>query len=109
MVEVNGIGQSPIDDLLEKGLNVASFLTMQTVKSHIVLNLKSALEPAKVKLFNHEIQKMELLAFEGKGTTYGSFSYSDLTALNSDCIMTLDMAWDACPIMNGSPLLLIAA
>ena len=46
-VEVKGIGKPVIDHLLEKGLNVAPFLTTHVVKSHIVLGLKSALEHSK--------------------------------------------------------------
>ncbi len=93
IVEVNGIGKPVIDHLLEKGLNVAPFLTTHAVKSHIVLGLKSALEHSKVKLLNHEIQKKEMLAFEEKGTTNGSFSYSAPSGLHDDC---------ACPLYGGS-------
>jgi phage FluMu gp28-like protein len=109
VVEVNGIGKPVIDHLLEKGLNVAPFLTTHAVKSHIVLGLKSALEHSKVKLLNHEIQKKELLAFEEKGSVNGSFSYSAPSGLHDDCVMALAMAWDACSKMNGSETLLIPA
>lgn len=109
VVEVNGIGKPVIDHLLEKGLNVAAFLTTHAVKLYIVLGLKSALEHSKVKLLNHEIQKKELLAFEEKGTTNGSFSYSAPTGLHDDCVMALAMAWDACSKMNGAPAVVIRA
>ncbi len=52
VVEVNGIGEPVIDDLLQKSLNVAPFLTTYTVKSHIVLGLKSALEHSKLAHFS---------------------------------------------------------
>ena len=57
--------------MLEKGVNVVTFLTTHVVKLHIVLGLKSALEHSKVKLLNHRIQKKDLLAFEEKSTTNG--------------------------------------
>ena len=78
-----------IDYLLEKGLNMAPFLTTHAVKSHIMLGLKSALEHAKVKLLNHEVQKKELLAFEEKVSTNGSFSYSAPSGLHDDCVLPL--------------------
>lgn len=67
------------------------------------------MEHAKVKLLNYEIQKKELLAFEEKGTTNGSFSYSAPSGLHDDCVMALAMAWDACSKMNGTPAVIIRA
>lgn len=52
-----------------------------------MLGLKSALEPSKVKLLNHEIQKKKLLGFEEKGTTNGSVSYSESSGLHDDYVM----------------------
>lgn len=109
VVEVNGIGKPVIDHLLEKGLNVAPFLTTHAAKSHIVLGLKSALEHSKVKLLNNEIQKKELLAFEEKGSVNGSFSYSAPSGLHDDCVMALAMVWDACSKMNGMSAIVIQA
>lgn len=109
VVEVNGIGKPVIDHLIEKGLNVAPFLTTHAAKSHIVLGLKSALEHSKVKLLNHEIQKKELLAFEEKVSANGSFSYSAPSGLHDDCVMALAMAWDACSKMGGMPAMVIRA
>ena len=109
VVEVNGIGKPVIDHLLERGLNVAPFLTTQAAKSHIILGLKSALEHNRVKLLNHEIQKKELLSFEEKVSTNGSFSYSAPSGLHDDCVMSLAIAWDACSKLNGSAAFLVQA
>ncbi len=69
----------------------------------IAPGLKSALEHSKVKLLNHEIQKKELLSFEEKGTTNGSFSYSAPSGLHDDCVMPLYVPtlYPLCPHKGG--------
>ena len=94
-VEANSIGRPVIDHLTKRGLSVRPFTTTNATKQAIIQGLQSAFEHGSVKIINDPVLIGELLSFESKRNSSGSFSYSAPDGLHDDCVMSLAIAWDA--------------
>ena len=94
-VESNSIGQPVIDQLSARNVNVIPFMTTSATKQTIIQNLQSAFEHGGIGIIDNKILIGELLSFESKRNSSGSFSYSAPDGMHDDCVMSLAIAWDA--------------
>jgi phage terminase large subunit-like protein len=94
-IESNSIGQPVIDQLVARGMAVIPFVTTNLTKQTIIQNLQAAFENGEIAILNDPVLIGELLSFESKRNTSGSFSYSAPEGMHDDCVMSLAIAWDA--------------
>jgi phage terminase large subunit-like protein len=94
-VESNSIGQPVIDAIRAKGVPVIPFTTTSATKQVIIQNLQSAFEHGEITIINDPVLIGELLSFESKRNSSGSFSYAAPDGMHDDCVMSLAIAWDA--------------
>ena len=93
-IEANSIGQSVIDHLQNRRMNIIPFTTTNATKQVIITNLQSGFEHGDIGIYNDPVLIGELLSYESKRTPSGSFSYSAPEGLHDDCVMSLALAWD---------------
>lgn len=94
-VEINGIGQSPVDHLQGRGMSLIPFTTTNATKQAVITGLQSAFEHGEIRIPNDPVMIGELLSFEAKRNASGSFSYSAPEGLHDDCVMSLAIGWNA--------------
>ena len=92
-VESNSMGQGVIDHLVNRGMNIAPFVTTSATKAAIIQGLQNAFEHGEIKIINHPVLIGELLSFESKRTASGGFSYSAPDGMHDDCVMSLAIGW----------------
>ena len=93
-IEANSIGQGVIDHLRNRRMNIIPFTTTSATKQTIITALQSAFEHGDIGIYNDPVLIGELLSFESKRNTSGSFSYSAPDGMHDDCVMSLALAWD---------------
>ena len=93
-IEANSIGQPVIDALAARKVSVISFTTTNATKQMIIQNLQAAFEHNQITILNNPILLGELLSFESKRNSSGSFSYAAPEGMHDDCVMSLAIAWD---------------
>jgi phage terminase large subunit-like protein len=99
-IESNSIGQPVIDWIARMNMSVIPFVTTNATKQVIIQNLQSAFEHGEIKILNNPILIGELLSYESKRNSSGSFSYSAPEGVHDDCVMALAICWDA--VANSS-------
>lgn len=95
VVEINSIGQSVVEKLVKKGMNIIPFLTTNATKQAAIQDLQSAFEHSLIKILPDPILIGELQAFEGRRSTSGSYQYSAPEGMHDDCVMSLAIAWQS--------------
>ncbi len=93
VVEANSIGRPVIDHMIERNLAIVAFTTTNATKQAVIQGLQSAFEHGNIKIIDDPVLIGELLSFESKRNTSGSFSYSAPDGLHDDCVMSLALAW----------------
>jgi len=106
-VESNSIGQPVIDAMISRGMRIIPFTTTSGTKQNIIQNLQAAFENGEIGIINDPVLIGELLSFESKRNSSGSFSYSAPDGMHDDCVMSLAIAWDA--IHNSGKVVLFGA
>ena len=96
VIESNSIGRPVIDHMLERGLGIIPFTTTSATKQKIIQDLQSAFEHGTIRIINNPILVGELLSFESKRNTSGSFSYGAPNGAHDDCVVSLAIAWNGC-------------
>lgn len=92
-IESNSIGQGVIDHLKARGMNIIPFLTTAASKQVAIQDLQTAFENSEISIPNDQILIGELLSFEGKRNSSGTFSYSAPAGMHDDCVMSLAIGW----------------
>lgn len=93
-IEANSIGQSVIDHLYNRRVNVQPFTTTNATKQAIITSLQSAFEHGEIGIYNDPVLIGELLSYESKRTPSGAFTYNAPDGLHDDCVMSLALAWN---------------
>lgn len=93
IIESNSLGQAIIDELEYEGVtNILSFYTTNATKNDIVTNLMYLSESGKIKVWNDNELKDELLAFSVKQTDSGALKFAAVAGFKDDRVMSLAFA-----------------
>ena len=91
-IEKNSIGQPVIDHLYNRNMDIVPFTTKNDTKQAVIQALQSAFEHGRIRIINDITQIGELLSFESKRNSSGSFSYSAPDGMHDDYVMAMAIA-----------------
>jgi len=100
--ESNAMGEPLIEQCYRKGMPIEGLATTNATKALWVDHLSLAMETQKIKLLDHDIQKNELVNFEGTRLPSGLTRYAAPEGQFDDCVMALLLANEAATIPEAA-------
>jgi hypothetical protein len=102
IAEKNTIGEPLIEQLFRRGLPVEGLDTTNVTKALWVDDLSLAMETHKIKLLNDQVQKDEMMNFEGTRLPSGLTRYAAPEGEHDDTVIATLLAYQAVKIPDAA-------
>lgn len=98
--ETNSMGGPLVEELQRAGLPVVPFAMTGESKAPLIEELALAIEQGQIRLLDDAVAIGELQAYELERLPSGRYRYSAPAGQHDDTVVSLALAWKACPALN---------